>query len=296
MADLPLAENARIHGPFGIRVVTMGRIANSIALAKASWQVLKADKELLLLPIISMAATAIALALFFIPIMIGGFDGTSFLLLVAMYFVLAYITIFFNAALVSAAHERLQGGDPTVGSALRGAAQRAGRILPWALISAVVSAILKAIEERAGFVGSIVISMVGMAWSVVTFLVLPIIVIEGKGAVEAIKSSVGLFRRTWGENLGAQVGLSLVGFLASLPGAALIVLGVVSGGGAATVAAIGLGALWMLVVIVVMSALSGIFQTALYHFAVDRQAPQGYFDNRIMSEAFRTKRGRRFGM
>ena len=274
----------------------MGRLGNSIALAKASWQVLKADKELLLLPVISMAATAVTLALFFIPMAIGGFDGANFLLLVVMYFILAYITIFFNAALVSAAHERLTGGDPTVGSALRGAASRAGRILPWALISAVVSAILKTIEERAGMLGSIVIRMVGMAWTVVTFLVLPIIVIEGKGAGEAIKGSVSLFRRTWGENLGAQVGLGIVGFIASLPGVALIVLGVMSGGGAATGVAIGLGALWMLVVIVVMSALSGIFQTALYHFAVDSQAPQEYFDNRTMHEAFRPKSGRRFGL
>ncbi len=290
-----MADNGRIRDSRVVRVLAMGRIGNSIALAKASWQVLKADKELLLLPVISMAATVVTLALFFIPIAIGGFNGTNFLLLVVMYFILAYITIFFNAALVSAAHERLAGGDPTIGSALRGAASRAGRILPWALISALVSAILRTIEERAGILGSIVIRMVGMAWTVVTFLVLPIIVIEGKGAGEAIKGSVNLFRRTWGENLGAQVGLGIVGFLASLPGVALIILGVVSGGGAATGISIGLGALWMLVVIVVMSALSGIFQTALYHFAVDGQAPQGYFDNRIMTEAFRTKRGRRFG-
>lgn len=277
-------------------MLTMGRIGNSIALAKASWQVLRADKELLLLPVISMAAAAVTLSLFFIPIMVGGFDGTSFVLLAVMYFVLAYITIFFNAAVVSAAHERLAGGDPTVGSALRGAASRAGRILPWALISALVSAILRAIEERAGIVGGIVIRMVGMAWTVVTFLVLPIIVIEGKGATEAIKGSVSLFRRTWGENLGAQVGLGIVGLLASLPAVALILLGVVSGGGAVTAVSIGLGALWMLVVIVVMSALSGIFQTALYHFAVDGQAPQEYFDDRIMTEAFRPRRGRGFRM
>ena len=272
----------------------MGRIGNSIALAKASWEVLKADKELMLLPVISMVTTAVTLALFFIPVVIGGFGGISFLLLVVMYFVLAYITIFFNAALISAAHERLTGGDPTVGSALRGAASRAGRILPWALISALVSAILKTIEERSGLLGSFVIRLVGMAWSVVTFLVLPLIVIEGTGAIDAVKGSVALVRRTWGENLGAHVGLSLVGFLASLPGVGLIIIGVVLQGGAATGAAMGLGALWILLVVVVMSALSGIFQTALYHFAVDGHAPSGYFDNQIMAKAFGPRR-RRFG-
>ena len=107
-----------------------------MALAKASWEVLKADKELMLLPVISTAAAVITVATFFVPLLAVDADGASFLVLVALYFVLAYITIFFNSALISAAHERLEGGDPTVGSALRGAASRAGRILPWALISA----------------------------------------------------------------------------------------------------------------------------------------------------------------
>jgi hypothetical protein len=272
----------------------MGRFKNSVTLFKASWQVLKADRELVLLPVISIVATIVTVALFFAPILAGEFTGTSVLLLVVMYFVLAYITIFFNAALISAAHERLSGGDPTVGSAVRGAASRAGRILPWALISALVSVVLRSIEERAGWLGSIVVSMVGMAWSVVTFLVLPIIVIEGTGAIGAIKSSVNLFRKTWGENLAAQAGLGIVGFLAALPGIALVALGVFSSGAGATGALIGLGAILILLVVVVMSALSGIFQTALYHFAVDGHTPSGYFDEHVIGNAFGPKR-RRFG-
>ncbi len=270
----------------------MGRFGNSLALAKASWQVLRADRELLLLPVISMAATAVTVALFVYPMLATGFDEDSILLLVSMYFVLAYITIFFNAALISAAHERLQGGDPTVRSALRGAASRAGKILPWALISALVSIILRTIAERTGWVGRIVVGLLGMAWSVVTFLVLPIIVIEGKGATGAIKDSIRRFRRTWGENLTAQVGLGLVGFLASLPAMVLIALGFVSGNWSAVVAVSVLGGLWIVAVVVVMSALSGIFQTALYHFATDGQSPAGYFDDRVMGEAFAPRRGR----
>ncbi|MDE0231109.1 MAG: DUF6159 family protein [bacterium] len=271
----------------------MGRLANSIALAKASWEVLKADKELMLLPVISMVSTVIAVVVFFVPLLATDAGGASLLVLVALYFVLAYITIFFNAALISAAHERLEGGDPTVGSALRGAASRAGRIVPWALISAVVSVILKALEERAGFLGSIVISLVGMAWNVVTFLVLPIIVIEGMGATGSIKRSVNLFRQTWGENLGAQVGLGLVGFLAALPGIALILAGL-GVGGAGFLPLLAVGVIWMVLVAVVMAALSGIFQTALYHFAVGGSAQSGYFDSQILNDAFRTRR-RRFG-
>ena len=149
-----------------------------------------------------------------------------------------------------------------------------------------VSVILRTIEERSGIVGRIVISLVGLAWSVLTFLVLPIIVIEGVGATQAIRSSVNLFRKTWGEQLAAQLGLGLVGFVAAIPGVLLAVAGFFSGGGAAMGALIGLGLLWVLAVVVVMAALSGVFQTALYHFAVDGGAPSGYFDDDLMAEAF----------
>ncbi len=264
-----------------------------MALAKASWEVLKADKELMLLPVISTAAAVITVATFFIPVLIAGEGGASFLVLVALYFVLAYITIFFNSALISAARERLEGGDPTVGSALRGAASRAVRILPWALISAVVSMILKTIKKPTGFLGRIALRKVGLAWGVVTFLVLPIIVIEGVGAREAIKRSLNLLRSTWGEHLVAQVGFRIIGFLAILPGLVLIALGVTVGG-PATMPLIGVSVLWMALVAVVISAILGIFQAALYHFAAEGEAPSGYFDSRIMTTAFRTRR-HRFG-
>ncbi len=152
-------------------------------------------------------------ATFLIPLLAtGGLDTaksmstTSYAVLFVMYLVLAYVTIFFNAALVSAAHERLTGGDPTLRSALAGAAARAGKILPWAIVSATVSVILRSLEDRAGAVGRIVLALAGAAWAVITFLVLPIIVIEGLGVGDAIKKSGALFKQTWGENLAAQAG------------------------------------------------------------------------------------------
>jgi hypothetical protein len=209
--------------------------------------------------------------------------------LFGMYLVLAYITIFFNAALVSAAHERLSGGDPTVGSALRGAGRRAGKILPWAIVSATVSLILRSIEERAGVVGRIVIGLVGMAWAVVTFLVLPIIVVEGLGVGEAVKKSADMFRRTWGENLAAQVGLGFVGFLASLPGVALLFLGVAK----ELLVLVAVGVLGLATVAIVMATLSGIYQTALYLYAANGTVPGIYYDDQSFAEAFRSRREQR---
>jgi hypothetical protein len=227
-------------------------------------------------------------------VVVGGFNGDtgSYLVMFLMYVALAYVTIFFNAALVSAAHERLNGGDPTLGSALAGARARAGKILPWAIVSATVSVILRAIEERAGALGQIVAGLAGVAWAVVTFLVLPVIVIEGVGVTDAIKKSGEMFRRTWGENLAAQVGFALLGFVAVLPGIALIIVSAFVGGGV-LVAGLVVGVLWMIGVAVVLSAMSVVFQTALYHFAADGSVPSGYFSNKTMATAFAPKSGGR---
>jgi len=276
----------------------MGRISNSIALLKSSWQVLRADKELIALPVISGIASMLVAASFIAPLVASGAlenespSPLTWVIMFLMYVVLAYVTIFFNAALVSAAHERLNGGDPTIGSAIAGATSRAAKILPWAIVSATVSIILRAIEERSGLVGQLVAGLAGLAWTVVTFLVLPIIVIEGIGVGDAIKKSSNLFKRTWGENLAAQVGFGLLGFVAAIPAIVLVFLAATAGG-SITIAAIVIAVLWLILVSVVIAALSVIFQTALYHFAVDGHVPNGYFSDDVMRSAFGPKRGRR---
>jgi hypothetical protein len=276
----------------------MGRIARTLELAKASWKVLKADKELVLLPVISMVATIVVAASFLAPILMTG-DGAEisdpgtvgYVLMFVAYVVLAFITIFFNAALVHAANERLNGGDPTVGSGLRGALSRVHRILPWALVSATVSIILRAIEERAGALGRIVSGLAGVAWSLVTFLVIPVLVVEDLRVGEAVKRSGALFKRTWGENVAAQVGFGLLGFIAILPAVLLIALGVAAGQTGAFVA-VAVAVLWILAVVMILAALSGIYQTALYRYAAGLDAPGG-FGGHDLAAAFAPKGGGR---
>jgi len=270
----------------------MQRIRNTIDLAKASWNVLKADRELIALPVISALAGVVVAATFVIPLIAtGSFEGgdnqgtpLTYVLLFVMYVALAYVTIFFNAALIHAANERLDGGDPTLRSAIAGARERAWRILPWAIVSATVSIILRAIEERAGTVGRIIAGIAGIAWSLVTFLVLPTLVLEDVRVLDAIRRSGQLFKRTWGENVAAQVGFGLLGFVLMLPGFLLAALGI-AGGGAIAVAGIAVAVVWGIAVAVVLSALSGIYQTALYRYARDGSVG-GAFDDGTMRSAF----------
>lgn len=277
----------------------MGRIGRTIELAKASWRVLKADKELLLLPVLSFVATIVVAVSFLAPLLVNLDETTvedpgavGYVLLFAAYLVLAFITIFFNAALVSAANERLEGGDPTVGSAIRGALLRLGGIFQWSLVSATVSLVLRAVQERGGTLGRIVGSIAGIAWSLVTFLVIPVLVIERVSVGDAIRRSSSLFKRTWGENVAAQVGFGLLGFVAILPAVLVVALGVAAGG-AVAVLAIAIAVVWALGVAMTLSALNGIFQTALYRYAAGLDT--GAFGTGTLQQAFAARHRSGFG-
>ncbi len=273
----------------------MNRIARTWRLAQQAWRVLRADRELAVLPVFSFVTTALVAATFLIPgfstgLLAGGDPGPAGWVLLFLFYVAAtYVTIFFNAALVLAADERMRGGDPTVDSALRAASRHAGRMLPWAVVSATVSVILQALEEQ-GWIGSIVSSLLGLAWSLITFLVIPVLVIEEVGVGTAIRRSTELFKRTWGENVAARIGFGLLGFVAALPAVALVVLGVLAGS-AAGILLIALAVLWVAGTAVVLAALNSIFQVALYHYAVDGHAPSGYFDDRLLERSFMPRRG-----
>mgnify|MGYP006079945821 CR=1 FL=1 len=263
----------------------MNTMRRSIDLMKQSWAVLKQDRELIWLPVISAIVAAVVAAMVLIPVALtqdlGAISETSgsgsqqlsagtIVALAALTLALAFISIFFRAALVSGAHERMMGGDPTVRSAIAGALERLPKLFGWAVITTIVGTILRAIEQRSGTLGRIVINIVGMAWAVTTFLVIPVIIIENSGAVTSTKRSVELFRHTWGENLSTQVGFGLIGFLAFLPVLALVLLGAAIGTLFGFVL-IALGVVAGIVLLTVLNALGAVFQTALYHYAVSTQ-------------------------
>ncbi len=286
----------------------MGKFSNSVSLVKSSWGVLSHDKELIALPAISGVASMICVAPFFAGAFLSTTTSTTsgadqqtsmgplgYILLFLAYLIGAYITIFFQAALILAANERLSGGSPTLGSAISAAAAHAGAILPWAIISATVSMVLRAIQERSGLLGRIVIGLVGMAWTLVTFLVLPILVIENTGVKDALTRSASSFKRTWGENVVGNFGIGLLSGLAILVGVLvagpIVALGIVNDVVVMVVAGIALLVVWLIVVTVVSAALTGVFQTALYRFAVLGEEPQGFTHAQIAG-AFRQRTGR----
>ena len=281
------------------------RLSRSWELVKASWSVLQEDQELLLFPLISSLAMIAVVACFALPVIgIFGFDGlariageertmaqyvAAFLFYVVQYFVIFY----FNTALVGAAMIRLDGGNPTLGDGLAIANSRLGSIFGYALIAATVGLVLRAIQERVGFIGRIVVGMLGVGWTVATFLVVPVLVTRDVGPVEAVKESAVLLKRTWGENIIGQGGIvlafGLIQIAIGIGGVALIVavatatknVGLI----VATVAAL---FLVMLATVLVQAALSGIYSAALYRFATTNEGT-GAFGADTLQLAFRPK-------
>ncbi len=266
----------------------MGRLSNTWHLAKISWAVLKKDRELLWMPVLSFLASAVVIvvvvALTFITLSTESthdqttmeFNPAMIVVYLVAAMILGVIAVFFNGALVAGAHERLTGGDPTVRSAVGRAFARIGGLVPWAIITTTVGLILQALRDRSGWLGRIVTHMLAMAWEVVTFLTVPAIVIDNLGAIAGVKKSASLLRHTWGENIAARVGFGLLGFVLIIPAA--IVAGLFIASGWTVLMAIGIiaAAAWVAVVMVVLTALNAVFQTALYLYATTGSAPSGF--------------------
>jgi hypothetical protein len=216
-------------------------------------------------------------------------NTATYLVIVVAYVAIAFVQTYFLAGLVASSDHVLRGEQTTLKRGLAVASSRAGRILPWAIVSATVSGILQAIEERAGIVGQIVASLLGAAWSVLTFLTVPIIVFEDVGPVNALKRSGTLLKQTWGENIFAQAGLGLFTILPVLAAVAIGALGVASGTAVVAVPLVAVAVLLVLLTVVIVSALSGIYRTALYRYTIDGQVPAA-FASTDLEHAFGPKR------
>jgi hypothetical protein len=282
----------------------MGRFARSWELVKLCWQVLQQDKELIVFPIVSTIGVLIVTASFVIPGFFTGFwqgvtdngAGVGLWVLIVLFYLVEYLVIiFFNAALVSAAIIRLEGGDPTLGDGLRGAWSHIGAILGYAAIAATVGLVLQILRERGGIAGVIVAALGGMAWNIITFLVIPVLVVEGIGPVTAIKRSGGLLKKTWGEQIIGNAGIGLVfgllGFAVAVVGIGLGVLVMSAGVVILGIAVIAVAVIAIMVISLLGATLRGIYSATLYEYAVG--GATGAFDKEMLAGAFQAKRSRR---
>jgi len=276
-----------------------GSIGNSLALMKASANVLKLDKELMIFPVMSGVASVLVMASFIAPIAMTGAgevfanadSGYLAMSVLFLFYVVQYTVIFFfNSALVGAALIRLDGGDPTVSDGLAIAAKRMRSILGYAVLAATVGMILKMISERGGVFAKIATAVAGMAWTLATYLAVPVLVTKDVGPIDAVRESAAIFRRTWGEQVTGNFGLTWAMFVLFFGWGALsfgVVWAAATVAPAVIVPVIGISILGFVFLGLLGSALGGIYTAALYRYAMTGDA--GYFDRRIVGDAFRPR-------
>jgi hypothetical protein len=259
----------------------LGKLDRTWQLFCESYTVLSKDVEILVFPLLS-GVSAILLAIgFFLPLYdAGAFEAIRrgrglwphYAALFAWYYANFFVGIFFNGALAACANIRLAGGDPTVRDGLRLAFRRIGRIALWALIAATVGLLLSSVRNRRNWILRLLGASLELAWTLITYLIVPVLLFEERGVYDSIYRSEELFHQHWGEQVAGSFGFGLLTTLLCLPAfgiAALLwdydrALGICMAGS------------YLLILAVVSSAVKGVFTVALYRYATEGEAPSGF--------------------
>lgn len=282
----------------------MGKFARTWQLMGASWRMLQQDKRLIVFPLISGVALAVVIVLFGVPLFVGlgalphaagptHLSLSGYAALFVFYFVTYFVIIFFNSALIACVMKQMDGEQPTIGYGLGFAWQRLPQIFGWALLTSTVGFLLRLLEERVAFVGRLIVGLLGMAWTVTSFLVVPVLVVEGSGPIESYKRSVEMLKRTWGEQVIGNVSFGLIFALFGIVPAAILLVLAAKLGPAALVVVGAIVVIWVVMLGLVQSTLQSIYQAAIYCYAANGEAPNG-FDNQLVAEAFREKTSRKW--
>ena len=278
----------------------MGKFSRSWELVKQSFTILRSDKQLMLFPVLSAvscfvvtAAIATGGAFLLLPARAAAIaagerfnpsQSPMFLLgMFTLYVVNYFVIVFFNVALVAVANSRLMGGSWTFKDGVELAWERKGTILQWALVAATVGVLLRTLEERLGLIGRLIMRIIGIAWTLACYFVVPVLAFEDLTPIDALKRSSKLFRDTWGEKVIGGFSLSMVSLVLMLPGIGLPIAAAFLAGINGMMVGLILMVLYFLVLSVFMSAVGGIFNAALYRYACFKQVPPAFSEELIAS-------------
>ncbi|OGS56573.1 MAG: hypothetical protein A3K60_00340 [Euryarchaeota archaeon RBG_19FT_COMBO_56_21] len=265
----------------------MGRISRGWQLAKMSLRIIRKDKEILLFPLLSGIITLLILGSFF-----GGMfafyglegitdDANSIVFYVffgVFYFVSFFVTTFFNACVIGAATIRMNGGNPTFSDGIKAATGSLKQIIVWSLFAATVGLILRAIQERVGFLGKIIVGALGLAFTVATYFVVPVLVFEKLGPWGALKRSVSILKGAWGEALIGNLGLGIIFFLFGLLGLIPIIAGIWMMTFWSIVVGVVVAIVYWLILGLIASAATSVLVAALYRYATTGKTAEEFGD------------------
>lgn len=259
----------------------MRRIKRGWGLTKKSWMLLKEHPSLIRFPLYGGVAMILPLIVFFGPGLYLWEDdqlaGAIPLIALGLY-VLNFVGFYFSVGLAACADMIFRGQQASISDGLAVSRSRLSQISGWAAVSAAISLVMGVLENQGGALGTVAARLVGMAWSLITFLAVPVIAIEGTGPFETIKRSGSMFRERWGQQITGNLAIGGAAFLFMLPAAVLVAAGIVVWASTPLLGAlmVAVGVLLMAVAVLVSQALSVIFGVALYRYALDGETVGGF--------------------
>jgi hypothetical protein len=246
-----------------------------------SFVALSRMEGVLIFPVLSAFSALLLGVAFFVPLFqLGTFQAVAhhqagwmdYIPLFSWYYANTFVVVFFNCALVACANISLSGGQPTIGAGLAVAAARIHRIAAWTLVAATVGILLRAIEDRSDRAGKIASSILGIGWTVLTHMMVPVLVLEEGGIGKSIARSGELYRKTWGQQLAGGFAFGLINLLLALPGLSIGILLMTYDKASAVIVTV----IYMLILAAVSTAVKGIFSVILYRYATLGETPQGF--------------------
>jgi hypothetical protein len=274
----------------------MSKIRRGWQLTKKSWGLLRENPSLIRFPLYGGAATIVAAIVVVGPGLYLIEDGEAAIggpLAVIGFYLLAVIGTYFSVGLAAAADMIFHGREATVGDGLAVSRERFSQVAGWAAVSTVIGLVLSAIENQ-GTLGQVLGRVLAIGWSLITFLAVPVIALEGTGPIATLKRSAGLFRSRWGQQVTGNIAIGGAVFLFGvLPSGLLIFAGFLIWASASFAGALLLviGVIGLAISMLISSALSNIFGVALYRYALEGQATGGFTAEELES-AVRAKGGR----
>ena len=278
------------------------RVVRTQAIMSAAWCILKEDLSLFLLPVASSLCLLLLVGSYLVPTIIGWVTDERFNTGIAyieprsqaglfLFYLVTYATVvFFNAALAACVLGKLEGREITIVHGLKEALICVPQIVGWVVLSATVGLVIKTIERRSGFLGNLIVQTLGVAWSVATFLVVPVLVAEKKGPFEAVQASVQLVKRTWGEDVLAGLGFGALYFILSIPGWFVFVVGagMITSQLPIAIILMSLAILYFPFLGLILSTMSTIFDVVLYRYVKLGTITPG-FDGELLKASFPTR-------
>ena len=281
----------------GSRIGFFQRIGRGWKMTKLGMAVVRADPELMVYTLLSavfsmVTAVAVISGSIGLEAVFGSGDATAqeedlvtaahLGMAFVGYLVISVITVFWNAAIIASAYERLTAGtNPSFSYGIKQATKCLPQILVWGVISGTVGMLLKILEgvARDGdspiplrIVAGLATFVIGVAWWMATFFIVPILVLERAGVLDGMKESPKLFRETWGEDVGSHIGTGILQGIVILL-LVLIVLPLVFLGEAGGVLAVVIVLLGIGLSVLFFTTVESVNRASLFYYAKTGEIP-----------------------